>query len=237
MKIGAIGDIHGRTIWEEFIKNDEIDLWVFVGDYFDTFDVKNTGNKQIDNFNKILNFKKNTTKDVIILTGNHDYHYIKSVDARYSGYQHMYQNDIREVVEKSINDNLMQLCYLNGDYFFSHAGLTKTWCQDTLRIKKPKIDENLVTQLNELLKYKPRKFAFKAGMHYNPYGDEITQGPLWVRPNSLLKDKIDDMNYIIGHTNTQQITMVAKDVINIDCLDYSNSYLIIDDGILEFKTI
>lgn len=39
MKIVAIGDIHGRDIWEDIVKKEhDADKIVFVGDYFDTRD-------------------------------------------------------------------------------------------------------------------------------------------------------------------------------------------------------
>jgi uncharacterized coiled-coil protein SlyX len=34
-------------------------------------------------------------------------------------------------------------------------------------------------------------FNFRAGKRYSAYGDDITQGPLWVRPTSLMEDGLD----------------------------------------------
>ena len=35
-----IGDIHGRDVWEEIVeKHDDADNIVFIGDYFDSFDI------------------------------------------------------------------------------------------------------------------------------------------------------------------------------------------------------
>ena len=37
-KIIVIGDIHGRTIWKQIVAaNPDADLFVFIGDYFDSF--------------------------------------------------------------------------------------------------------------------------------------------------------------------------------------------------------
>ena len=54
MKIISIGDIHGRNIWELIVKQEaEADLFVFMGDYFDTRE-NITAHQQIENFKKIL---------------------------------------------------------------------------------------------------------------------------------------------------------------------------------------
>ena len=35
MKIIALGDIHGRTIWKQIISKEIFDRMAFIGDYFD----------------------------------------------------------------------------------------------------------------------------------------------------------------------------------------------------------
>ena len=39
MKTLLLGDIHGRNIWKEIIKKETPDRVVFIGDYFDSFDI------------------------------------------------------------------------------------------------------------------------------------------------------------------------------------------------------
>ena len=75
MKTIMIGDIHGRDTWKQIIAQ-EPDAYriVFLGDYFDSFDIK--GVEQLHNFNEIIKFKQETHQDVIMLFGNHDYHYM-----------------------------------------------------------------------------------------------------------------------------------------------------------------
>ena len=48
MKIIAIGDIHGRSIWKNIVSANSYDKVVFLGDYFDSFDIHTLD--QIDNF-------------------------------------------------------------------------------------------------------------------------------------------------------------------------------------------
>ena len=69
MRIIAIGDIHGRTIWKDIV-NQEFDLCVFLGDYVDSHD-EIPAKQQVDNLLDILEFKEHNSNKVILLRGNH----------------------------------------------------------------------------------------------------------------------------------------------------------------------
>lgn len=51
---------------------------IFIGDYFDSHDEYSTV-EQIQNFKDIIEYKTNSTKKVIMLIGNHDYHYFPEI--------------------------------------------------------------------------------------------------------------------------------------------------------------
>lgn len=70
MKIISIGDIHGRTNWKEIVRDNEYGICVFVGDYFDTRE-NISANQQKENFEQIVQFKKDNFDKVILLIGNH----------------------------------------------------------------------------------------------------------------------------------------------------------------------
>jgi len=74
MKTVFIGDIHGRSIWKQIVEQEKPDRVIFVGDYFDSFDIP--GIDQIHNFKEIIHFKKTSGIEVVLLVGNHDYHYM-----------------------------------------------------------------------------------------------------------------------------------------------------------------
>ena len=77
MKIVALGDTHGRDMWKTIVKIEEdFDKLLFIGDYFDTRDDIDAST-QIQNFKEILEFKKENPDKVILLIGNHDFHYLK----------------------------------------------------------------------------------------------------------------------------------------------------------------
>ena len=213
--IGALGDIHGRTIWKEIInKNPQVTKWVFMGDYFDTHDDV-TPEQQIENFLEIIEFKKANMNKVVLLIGNHDFHYTGYAYATYSGYQYGAAPRIREILLDALSNDLMQMCYKNDIYVFTHAGITKTWAETN------KIDLNdMENSINELFKTKPRMFDFTMGDNYSQTGNDITQTPIWVRPQALLSDAIKDIVYIVGHTTVMKLGLMEQlpNLILIDCL-------------------
>jgi hypothetical protein len=48
------------------------------------------------------------------------------------------------------------------------------------------------------------------GKNRSAYGDDIIQGPLWVRPQSLLEDGLNYI-HIVGHTQKRNITSVLDE--------------------------
>jgi predicted MPP superfamily phosphohydrolase len=235
-RIICLGDTHGRVTWKEIVaKEASADRIIFIGDYFDSHNRGVSGNKQIVNFKEILEFKKSNPDKVILLTGNHDYHYIRGVGETYSGYQGVYALEIGELVEQAIKDDLMQMCYLHDKFFFSHAGLTKTWVQRTLTPNNinPLVNDIMIQQINDYLKFQPRVFGFAMGNNFDQTGDDITQGPIWVRPYSLTKDMVEEITCVVGHTQVKKlgINTALPNLILTDCLGSTGEYLIIENGI------
>ena len=77
-KILIIPDIHGRTFWKESYKDiSDYEYVIFLGDYVDSYPSENISEEQTyNNFVEIIDFKKNNSNKVILLTGNHDWNYI-----------------------------------------------------------------------------------------------------------------------------------------------------------------
>lgn len=221
MKILVLGDTHGRNIWKEIVKKESPELTIFIGDYFDSFNI--SAAEQIYNFKEIIEFKKNN--DVIMLTGNHDYHYLQTIQDRYSGYQSIHAFDIQDLLETNLN--YLQMVYIHDGILFSHAGVTKTWMK-TWQLNSPE-------EINELFKYKRKAFEFQG---HNIYGDDITQSPIWVRESSLRRDKID-FPMVVGHTQLDKL-LLDDEVTMIDTLGTSGEYLKIENknygtGSVSFK--
>jgi predicted phosphodiesterase len=232
MKIVALGDTHGRLNWKEIVaKETGVDKIVFIGDYFDTHDDV-TPEQQISNFLEILEFKKANMDKVILLIGNHDFHYTGYAYSTYSGYQYGAAPRINEILLEALKDDLMQMCYKHDIFVFTHAGITKTWAEAN------GIDVNdLENSINEMFKVKPRVFDFTMGDNYSQTGNDITQTPIWVRPQALLSDSLEDIIYVVGHTTVMKLGLMKElpNLILIDCLGTTGEYLYIDGDIATAK--
>jgi hypothetical protein len=191
MKIIAIGDIHGRDFWRRFI-HEPADQLVFVGDYFDPYDVHISPEEEIRNFKAIVALKRERPDQIKLLIGNHDYHYLNGVGQQYSRYNELAAESFTRVLEDSID--VLQICYVYKDLVFNHAGLTKTWCGNN------GIDLNNLEQSISLKFASDRKsFGFVRGIG-DTDGSDVRQSPIWVRPRQLLVDKLDGFKQVVGHT-------------------------------------
>lgn len=233
-KITTIGDIHGLSDWKQIIiNNPDSDLYIFMGDYFDSFHISIT--EQINNFLDIVEFKNSKPDNVILLMGNHDYHYTDYNDSTYSGFNDNLYYQINVKLKQLIKDNTIVMAHKINNYLFTHAGVTKTWC------KNNNIDtSDIVNSLNDYLLFKPSVFNFQMGDKFSPYGDDITQGPLWVRPYSLFSDCLDYI-HIVGHTQTNEVKQNIVDnigYIQIDTIpshQYINMFIDNDDSEIKIE--
>ena len=234
MRIVAIGDTHGRSKWKEIVEREKgADKIVFIGDYFDAKDGGYSANRQIVNFNEIVEYKKDNPDKVIMLLGNHDFHYLNGVNENYSSYQFGYAKDINEALQPIVDEGLIQMSYQFDKYFFSHAGLTKTWA-DNNNIDR----DNLQDSVNELFRTNITKFKFTMGDNYSYGGNDVTQPPIWVRPQSLVKDMVEGIVCVVGHTQVKELTIMEENnLILIDCLGTNDGYLVVDNLIPEGYTI
>jgi len=235
MKLIAIGDIHGRDIWKHIgIAEERFDKCVFIGDYFDTKD-KITPEQQIENFNEIIGFKKAFPDKVVLLLGNHDFHYLKEITETYSGFQSYYRLVIQKVLHEAIDERLIQICYTYDHFLFSHAGFSKTWCKANL-LNTNCTGKEFIQQVNELFYILPRSFMFTMGKNRSFSGEDITQSPIWIRPASLALDKLDNYVQVVGHTMQLRLK-IENDLMFIDTLGTSEEYLLIENNQIVIKKV
>ena len=229
MKTIFLGDTHGRSLWKDIIAKETPDRVVFIGDYFDSFDIGSA--EQQFNFKEIIEFKESAQYEVIMLIGNHDYHYYPGGET-YSGYQHGAAPIIRQLLED--NKHHLQMCYQLDNILCSHAGIGHNWLVEQEKYESGSIDDFV----NDIWNYKPNRFMFYG---FDPYGDNKTQTPIWIRPMSLLSGNKEtflktDYIQIAGHTQVRKIDIEGKATGGryyfIDAID-EHQYLIYDDG--EFK--
>jgi hypothetical protein len=85
----------------------------------------------------------------------------------------------------------------------------------------------------------PDRFDFRSGRNFDKYGDDITQGPLWVRLPSLSMDKLPGFIQVVGHTRQKEIkgcNFLYDDIVCIDALEWGK-YLVVENNILREETI
>ena len=243
MKLVAIGDIHGRNYWKQIVDQEQdADMFVFVGDYFDSFTIK--GPEQINNFLDIVEFKKQSKVPVILLLGNHDYHYYPGIeDNGTSGYQTLMAPSIKHVVDD--NKQHLQAAYQVDEFVFTHAGLSSEWLDDNIVMWDV---PNLAMYVNDLFYYQPQKLAYRPYKQVGStvygvggYGSETFQGPLWIRPKALMAANKETLRkqiiQVVGHTPQDTIDIKGKSTGGryyfIDTLEYGqNQYLVIKDGVV-----
>ena len=226
MKIIALGDTHGRKIWKEIVsKESDADKIIFNGDYFDSRE-RISPEDQIENFKEILEFKRSNPDKVILIIGNHDFHYMNGVEESYSNFQYHYVNEINVVLEDALSDKSLQICFVYDKYVFTHAGVTNTWC---ITHGVNRLPEKLQDSINDLFYTNKFPFYFQMGHNYSQSGDDITQSPLWVRLPSLFEDGLDGYTFVVGHSTLRELTITDK-MIGIDTLGVTGEYLVIQDG-------
>lgn len=222
MRIIALGDTHGRTDWKRIVEEETFDKVVFLGDYFDSHDFI-TAEQQMDNFQDLLAYKRANVEKVVLLIGNHDFHYHRKISQTYSGYEYFSEFEIQDLFQFALEEDLVQMCFLYQKILFTHAGITKTWA------KANKIDlNNLENSINQLFKNTPKAFGYNPGKLNDPYGEEICQTPIWVRPKSLRQNAIEGFTQVVGHTPQPGIRLDDK-IIFIDTIGTSGEYLSIQN--------
>lgn len=247
MKTVVLGDTHGRSFWKLITHQEKPDRVVFIGDYFDSFDI--SGVEQIHNFKEIIEYKEKGECEVIMLIGNHDHHYFPEIgNTGTSGYQMTLAPSIMQVVDE--NRQHLQMAYQMGEYLFTHAGVSSKF-MDNVFGKGDWKTETIAEQLNELFKHKPRTFEFgmavdmNAGWMLDPSGDNEDQSPIWIRPRSLMRVNRNTLRkevvQVVGHTQVREIDVEAHSTGSrywfIDCLDTSGQYMVINDNEISFGKI
>ena len=243
-----IGDVHGRDQWKQIVAQEkDADKFVFLGDYFDSFDI--SGVIQMHNFKEIVEFKETSGKEVIMLIGNHDYHYFPEItDSSTSGYQTRMAPVIKQLIAEKREH--LQVAHRIGEFVFTHAGISSEWLDDTV------IDwteENMVDKINELFKYTPLSLDYRSFKMFSAtewagasgYGNETYQGPMWIRPRSLMSVNKDTLRkkiiQVVGHTYQNEIDKEGKATGGryyfVDVQETSQEYMIITDGQISFNKI
>lgn len=231
MKTLIIGDTHGHDTWKSIITREDPNKVVFLGDYFDSFSVK--PQDQAENFKDILHVQDTFGKDddnkfkMILLLGNHDYHYLLDGFA-YSGYNPVTKCLAQPLLERAVKEGRIEIIHRIDNYLLSHAGVSKYWLERVSGV------EHLEDINFKMLNLKTLDWNCIIG--YSPYGDSISNSPIWIRPQSLFKDAIPKLDQIVGHTELHKITSeISESGTTITLCDTMPRQYLILEGELKIK--
>jgi hypothetical protein len=189
MKILAIPDVHQTSYWKEVIQEiDNFDYIIQLGDWFDNWNTDWVNSDPIQNFQDAVDFSRMNPKFKICL-GNHDISYL--LKSHCSGYQFTHSVDIKEVLLKNID--YVNIAYEFDEWVFSHAGITKNWMKNH--------NFTSIQDINDALHR--RDFEVFQFDGWDMYGDDISQGPTWVRPYSLFINAAYKYQ-VVGHTEMKE---------------------------------
>ncbi len=227
-KLVVIGDIHGKTIWEDIIYKEQPDKVIFLGDYVTSHDNISPDN-QLRNLLEILALKEYNPNDTILLRGNHDIDMLGYYWAECYPLEPKVKQEMSKDPLKSRFLNLTQWIYIDEELktVFSHAGISEYWLDHISGIKS----------IYDINNQEPSViFGFWPDSLLDTYGDSKTQPPTWIRPPILCKYNIKDWDQVIGHTRTCKgivnVSKAAKYNQNIwlcDTLE-DKEYLVINNG-------
>lgn len=197
-----IGDLHGKGVVYDIYNQENPDDVIILGDYFDSFNLSPLVQKL--NFESLLKIREEHIKsgkgEFILLLGNHDYHYMRDTMEMYSGYNDETAGYVCNLIEDLYKKKILQISYIDkvNRIIFTHAGVTNSWFYENCKTLE---DINNVSL--EFL-----RFTYKDGG--DVYGSSKWNSPIWVRPDSLIKDCYKDNNEIIwnqifGHTYNEEI--------------------------------
>lgn len=207
MKVLIIPDVHGSRYWKSnFLKNiEKVDRCVFLGDYINSFNIYERGEFGLSNFEDILETTK-SYDNVFLLIGNHDLAHCKfngGESKGTSGYEKDFVNAYSEVFQKNKKRFLIGIhC---NDWVISHAGFSKVWFE--IAKKNYQNYDDPVALANDLWhtdNCELLKFNING---VSRTGDDICQGPLWIRPNSLIKDAYYS-NQVVGHSELKDAPLL-----------------------------
>lgn len=209
-KIGVIGDIHCCTIWKMFVTNNiDIDKWVFIGDYVDSF--THLDEEMINNLADIIQYKKDNLEKVVLLLGNHDIQYTDFPNYRCSGFRAGIQPTISYLFQE--NKELFQIAYQYKNYLFTHAGVSAKWFKWMKEvfeeIENKYSPEDLAEAINIMSKTKDSFFLHSVGQKRGGlrgfYG-----GVTWADRDETMEGIIPNFHQIVGHTPVKKIETINK---------------------------
>jgi predicted phosphodiesterase len=224
MKTIFISDLHGSDIWKKIVEKEDANF-IFLGDYFDSFDISR--NKQIQNFKELIDFGEANKDRVTFLLGNHDAHYILHGTQYYesmrgSGFGATLTFKVCKLYEE--HKHLFKAAWQKDNILATHAGLRQDHYDNELKDIHERYPEYNYADLLNMLWEVRASSLMKVGRErggWDKYGSIF-----WCGKMELMENPLNNITQIVGHTLTQEIENVeihpaCANIIFTDCLIYA----------------
>ena len=227
MKVGFIGDDHGRGMWNEFILDESIDHWVLMGDLADNdpgFIVED--DFIIENIQNAIDFKLKNIDKVTLLIGNHSNSYIHLNDpmcncSRFRGSIGLELSDLY-----NLNIDLFQNAWQYKDVIATHAGIQDGWFLNEF---EGDLSSNIADQLNNPKTKAQANSLFDVGACRGGWAD--VGGIFWADISELYKP-LKGYTQVVGHNRVPDISYYKStdfgDIYFIDCLGSKKKFLTLE---------
>jgi hypothetical protein len=222
MKILAIGDIHGKTVWRQFVENVDADIIVFVGDYIIVRQWLFNRRFRM-NLREILEFKRANFKRVYLLLGNHDTPFI------YSDF------NLKKILTPRMtrlyrdNEDCFDVAFQYQKYLFTHAGVTEGWYRKNAAILKTVSGTTFADKLNAIHRSHGHGVLHQRG---KARGGAFEYGGItYADKTETEHGALQGYTQVVGHTKVQQpvrYNFRHGSVLYIDCLNAVQNCLYID---------
>lgn len=213
-KILIVPDVHGRAFWHRAMELvDQVDQIVFLGDYLDPYSHEGISfDLALEEFNKILEFKKEYPELITLLVGNHDMHYIIEDFMDCSRRNTAMLDQLHKLYNSNLD--LFNLIRIEDDWLFSHAGVYKGWMD---KYEFTLEDLNLKTFLGSHWPALEDLSMYRGG--YNFVGSCV-----WADIRESVKNELfPGYKQVVGHTQLNDKPYI-KD--NIACVDVRRCFIL-----------
>lgn len=249
-----VPDVHGRTFWRkdvyDYLKNTDDVKIIFLGDYVDPYGYEGISREDaFCVFEEILELKMVYKDRIVLLIGNHDFHY--------------FNGSIGGCRKDMVRANDLKFMYLDNmdlfeyyhveeiggtNYLFSHAGFLNSWVYRESHVlgideifdydDKGNVTQESIDKVNfDLIKtFDFKKLAENRECRLSMDTIGHSRGGLdvgsfmWADINDHLgvDETIKGCVQVVGHTQQENDPVNLGDVI---CLDCRECFYLFDDGI------
>ena len=213
-KILIVPDVHGRAFWHRAMELvDQVDQIVFLGDYLDPYSHEGISfDLALEEFNKILEFKKEYPDLITLLVGNHDMHYIIEDFMDCSRRNTAMLDQLHKLYNSNLD--LFNLIHIEDNWLFSHAGVYKGWID---KYEFTLEDLNLKTFLGSHWPALEDLSFYRGG--YNSVGSCV-----WADIRESVKNELfPEYKQVVGHTQLNDKPYITD---QIACVDVRRCFIL-----------